>query len=261
MKVLASDLDGTLILENKIDPKDLEAIKKLRRKGYKFIISTGRTISGFDKVLEEHNLEFDYLVLCNGGVILDENKNIISNNTINHEVGMQLVNEYYETKELGVYIDDGESTALLDNPNKDYDKIGFLSDVAERRKDRQAFLDKKRDFYMMSIFSLDECYDRAERTKNIINEKYNDNLDVFRNQFFVDIVPKGCSKGNGLLKLAEILNIDTKNIYTVGDSFNDVSMFEITENSYTFNRAEEGIKQFANNKIDYVYEIVNEILA
>ncbi|MDU5411955.1 MAG: HAD hydrolase family protein, partial [Clostridium perfringens] len=47
---------------------------------------------------------------------------------------------------------------------------------------------------------------------------------------------------------------------TIGDSFNDISMFEITDNSYTFNRAEEGVKAHANNHVDYVHEIVDHII-
>ena len=56
----------------------------------------------------------------------------------------------------------------------------------------------------------------------------------------------------------EKLNADC--LYCVGDSFNDVSMFNITKNSYTFNEAEEKVKSYANNIIDNVYEIVDEIL-
>ncbi|MGL5151875.1 MAG: HAD-IIB family hydrolase [Clostridium sp.] len=261
MKILASDLDGTLIIEGKnIDQRDLDSIREMRKLGHKFVISTGRTLSGFTKTLEQFNLEFDYLVLCNGGVVLDGDMNIISNDTINHNTGLEIIEEYYDSDKLGIYYDNGEVTSLVDAPTKNYEQIGFLSDLGSRKVAKDIIKNEAKNFQMMSVFSLDKCYDRAEETKNILNDKYGEIFDAVRNQFFVDIVPKGCSKGNGLLKLSEILEVHVDDIFTVGDSYNDVSMFEITKNSYTFNRAEDGIREIAKNKIDYVHEVVKELL-
>ena len=80
------------------------------------------------------------------------------------------------------------------------------------------------------------------------------------NQYFIDIVPKNCSKGLALLHILDIENQPKENLYTVGDSFNDVPMFNVTPNSYTFNRVENSLKSHANNLIDSVYEIVDSIL-
>ncbi len=77
MKLLASDFDGTLLVDKKINKRDIEGIKALRKKGHKFIISTGRTLLTMEGVIEKYDLEFDYLVLCNGAVILDKNKKVI----------------------------------------------------------------------------------------------------------------------------------------------------------------------------------------
>ena len=52
----------------------------------------------------------------------------------------------------------------------------------------------------------------------------------------------------------------TDNLYTVGDSLNDISMFKITKNSYTFNHAEEIVKPHANNIVDYVHEVIEDML-
>ena len=46
MKILASDLDGTLIVNNNISKENIEAIHRLKENGGKFIISTGRTFNG-----------------------------------------------------------------------------------------------------------------------------------------------------------------------------------------------------------------------
>jgi len=56
--MIITDLDGTLLPENKIlSEKDLEAIKKFRSDGGKFTIATGRTIQSADRYIKE--LEID----------------------------------------------------------------------------------------------------------------------------------------------------------------------------------------------------------
>ena len=50
MKYLASDLDGTLIHNGEISKEDIDAILKLKARGYKFIISTGRSIRSIEEV-------------------------------------------------------------------------------------------------------------------------------------------------------------------------------------------------------------------
>ena len=105
-----------------------------------------------------------------------------------------------------------------------------------------------------------EMEELAEEIRKLIIDEYGDYIEAFRNQCFIDIVPKECSKGNALSMILQDENLDSDCLYCVGDSFNDVSMFNITKNSYTFNEAEEKVKPYANNIIDNVYEIVDEIL-
>ena len=86
MKILASDLDGTLIREQKISKKDLEALKKLKQNGHKVIVSTGRTLSGVESVFKDFPFEYDYLVLCNGGLVLNKNNDVIHEKSIDYTI-------------------------------------------------------------------------------------------------------------------------------------------------------------------------------
>ena len=38
-------------------------------------------------------------------------------------------------------------------------------------------------------------------------------------------------------------------------------MFNITHNSYTFNDSEDKVKEVANNEVDYVYEVIEDLLS
>lgn len=261
MKILASDLDGTLIREQKISQKDLKALKKLKENGHKVIVSTGRTLSGVESVFKEFPFEYDYLVLCNGGLILNKNKDIIHEKSIDYTIKDSILEEFYNDGTLLMYYDNGEDTYLINNSSVDTSNLkeDFIETFSNKIEIDEA-QSAKGTYKMMSVFDVSGSIEKCENVKERILAKYGDYVEAYRNQCFVDIVPKGCSKGNGLMMILEDENMSTDDIYTVGDSFNDVSMFNITKNSYTFNEAEELVKPHANNLIDYVHEIVEEIL-
>ena len=122
-------------------------------------------------------------------------------------------------------------------------------------------LKEKRKYTTISLFARDKSIKRAQIVRDKIAKMYEGKLEVFRNQFFIDIAPKECSKGNGINRVLEIDGGHVDKLYTIGDSFNDISMFEITKNSFTFNNAEEEVKAKANNYVDSVSECIEKILA
>ena len=54
------------------------------------------------------------------------------------------------------------------------------------------------------------------------------------------------------------MNISMDNVYTIGDSFNDVSMFNITKNSFSFPNVEEKLKEHVNFIVDSVSECIEK---
>ena len=76
-KLIFSDLDDTLLVNNHIPEFNIEAIKKAREKGVKFVLCSGRNFQYMYHLLQElniDNLENEYTVCCSGSIIF-ENKN------------------------------------------------------------------------------------------------------------------------------------------------------------------------------------------
>ena len=95
MKILASDLDGTLIRNDKVSKEDLDALKRLKENGHKIIVSTGRTMSGIESLFRDFPFEYDYLVLCNGGLVLNKKNEIIHRKSINYDIKNSIINDFY----------------------------------------------------------------------------------------------------------------------------------------------------------------------
>ena len=47
-KLLASDIDGTLLLNNKIHDKSIDNIQRFKNEGHLFVLSTGRPLCGIN---------------------------------------------------------------------------------------------------------------------------------------------------------------------------------------------------------------------
>ena len=60
--------------------------------------------------------------------------------------------------------------------------------------------------------------------------------------------------------MAEYLNIPKEDIYVIGDSMNDIPMFDITNQAYSFYNIEEELKPHVNYFINSVAECIDHIL-
>lgn len=248
-KLLASDLDGTLIDNGKINDFNRESILKLKSKNNFFGVSTGRPYNGVSFLKEEYGIDIDFYILLNGALILDRNLKVLKHEKIKYEIVEKIFEEYKDCNLFG--IDEGfETNILVGDSHYSWENTHFRSIDEMRGKG-------------CSLISIDFSNKNIEDIDRVcleINQKFHEHVVVYRNSYFVDVVPKGCSKGNGVKLICEMIGMDFKNVYTIGDSFNDITMFEITENSFTFNNAEEGVKMHANYFVDSVSECIDKYI-
>ena len=100
-KIIACDLDETLIRTDRtISKEDIEAIKKCKQLGIKFVLATGRGYASVQNTLKEVGLYDElneYVISFNGGAIT-ENKNnrLIHFEGISFEHASELYKRRYE---------------------------------------------------------------------------------------------------------------------------------------------------------------------
>ena len=91
-KILFSDIDGTIANDNlPITYKDQGAVKRLRAQGHYFSFCTGRNIQE-TKLVTPH-FEYDYLVLNNGAMIVDQNDQVLYRKQIKNEIAKEILKE------------------------------------------------------------------------------------------------------------------------------------------------------------------------
>ena len=249
-KLLATDLDGTLLKDNKLTMENENAVKKLIKSKNLLVISTGRPYNGVNNLIQENNINADYYILLNGALILDGLGNSINQRIIEKDIIKDIL-DYVIEENFYISVESGFFTYMLTEgveiPYYNKKSANSINEISE-------------EISLISLYNPSMDINKIENIKNNINKKYGDYIIAYRNDIYIDIVPVGCSKGNALKALVDKENIIEENVYAIGDSWNDISMFEVVKNSFTFHHVEDELKKYATYLVSSVSECINKFI-
>ena len=227
-KLICSDLDKTLLVNNLIPQFNLDAIQKARKLGVKFVISTGRDIEIITHLLKQlntDNSDDEYTICCSGAKIYEnKNKKIIYINYLSHEIVEQIFDFGKKFPEMYTVFDTSDGVYVFNDIilKKERNEYGYkykqlktLDDIKDLKIIRVIFTCKN-GTYLNNIL------------KEIKEIKIFDNkVDYYLTQNqFLEFNNLGVNKGEALKWLCNYLNIDIKETIAIGDSYNDESMLK-----------------------------------
>lgn len=245
-KAFFFDIDGTLCdFENKIPNSAKEAIRTLRRNGHTAFLCSGRS-RAYIQNPELLDIGFDG-VISGCGTMIEYNGEIISNRQIDPELAeltVRTVRRYGFRPIL-----EGTEYLYMDYEDFGHDRYGkkLIAELGER------MLSISGNWGKWEISKLSCATDNIDTAACFAElEKYYDY--IVHNPAVVEIVPKGYHKGTGILKVCELLGIDTADTYAFGDSVNDLEMFRAVGTSIAMGNGTVEAKAAA----DYVTASVHE---
>lgn len=260
-KIIFSDLDGTLInkQQQELHEGNFEAIKRWRKAGNLFVLCTGRNPIDILPTLKACDIEFDYLVLCNGASLYDQNLQCVYEKEFPLELGKEILRRCGQDHEIVTFYCDEKELVMQ-----------FLEDIViidqEGNKlgnyKNQSFNDYVNDatcFKMLCLFQPNG-FEKLIQYQDELLVSHQEEISWFFNKDCIDIMAHGVSKGNGMMDLVNILKIDEKNVYAIGDSFNDVSMIEMASNGCTFPDCPEILRQKAKYIVSSMVELIDGIM-
>ena len=225
IKLIASDLDGTLLKEGTMDinPEIYEIIRKLKAKGIVFAAVSGREYDSIERVFAPVKDDI-YFIAGNGGIISYQGE-IIEKMAIPADVLKEVV-EYVRAQEGASFMTAGSAQAYVERAD-------------------QAFVKKLRDGYKLHVNEVDDVLNAPETMTKVA--MYNEKIDAAVGaDYWVDFVDVHSGKGNALEKLMERLGITRREeVVAFGDNCNDVSMLLEAGKSYAVTTAREEAKQAA----------------
>lgn len=259
IKYLFSDLDGTLYINDDVYRKDFKAVWRFVESGGTFAIATGRTdLEIINFVKEERFPDAKYRISANGAMVIKEEVDLFQKPF--SQKAKNFLYSYFQkhiteltTVEVGLanhiyFLSDPEDWIL----NYKGDAYEVNEAILER------FLETDFDILKMFIAGSEEFI--AELVTEI-ERNFSDELDTFNDINAVNLVAKHINKGTGIQIIMDQQQIKPEEIAVIGDAANDIDMFSITPNSFTFHHARDFVKAEAAYVVESVAEAIDMIMA
>lgn len=230
IKLIAIDLDGTLLNENRqISQADFEALHYAHKKGAKIVLCTGRPYLAMKDFVEQIglNTKDDFVITYNGGQVHAANDGSV---VVGHTLSKKDVLEwYYQLKSIGLPISIIDQTTIYE-PIADHTTV--KSDYIERTSTNlpSEVLDFNQihDDHVFNKFVVSTSPEILDSKIALIEERLLQSYSVFKSRpFLLEIVAKGVNKGNTLKELGQKLNIQPSEMMAIGDQENDLSMINL----------------------------------
>lgn len=240
---LASDIDYTLYFPDKspsISLDDQKAIAHYQQEGHLFGLCSGRPYSGIVNLFE--TIHPDFYIISSGAIILDKSLHPIYEKHMSYHTIQNIFHQY-------------QNQALI--------IIHTKKDVYKTQKEFSAdsciifhsVEQIKEIIYGISLVFHNETQAYQE-TQNI-NHMYKD-VFAFQNLDSIDIVSKGCSKGEAIKRVRD--NFHIKTFAGIGDSYNDLPMLKCVDIPITLNTSPQPLKDISQLHVESVTQAIKELL-
>ena len=251
IKLVASDLDGTLLNKNKeITPRLFAALKKLDELGIYFVPSTGRPFGTVPQAIKE--LPFlKYVITSNGATIYDavEQKNIIEN-YLTPEAVDAVIEIARELPVITEYFIEGKAYIA----KKVYDDLSPFnlteSHVTYIKNSRTPVEDfwnemKRNNTVLENIKLVFADMELRKETWNRLKALGLASVTAATTKN-IEITSLYATKAKALEKLCEVLGFTRENVVAMGDGDNDMPMIQFAGIGVAMANGEKHIKQAAD---------------
>lgn len=240
IKILAADMDLTLLADDGTLPEDMEQlIDELAKVDVLFCAASGRPVSRLFTMFPNH-LDKMAFVSENGGAVFYKNAYI-----------------YKSLIEASAY-----QKVLFDaEQRQDCAPVLCAFDGAYILERDKALENDFHKYYPVVLFCDSFEHLEADTAKfSLLFPEYNAEpaladyyMPTYGSEFYItnagrewiDFMNKGSDKGSGVTHLAEHLGISIADVATCGDTYNDIPMLEAAGHSFLMGNAEEHMRAHA----------------
>jgi Cof subfamily protein (haloacid dehalogenase superfamily) len=267
MKLIATDLDGTLLNEEHgISEENRIAIRQAQEKGIEVVIATGRTYFDALSICEQYGLK-TYLITYNGAAVhTKDGQQLLAltmdrNDVINMVQWLDENDYYYEVStDKKIYMPQNGKKRLKREADKLKDTKFFVEPDSFAATLDQIYsqrgmtpinhvkeISANEGVYKVFCFSL--CDEKRQVAINqFAGMKQFMMTSSLTNNF--EMGHKDASKGNALKIIANQLGISLNQAMAIGDNYNDISMLERVKYSVAMGNAKDEIKKLCSYVTD-----------
>lgn len=266
IKLIASDMDGTLLNKDLIVPKEnIQAIKRAQGSGIEFMIATGRNITEVKPLLGPQQLHPAFITL-NGAQVFDENEKIqvefpLTRESVSKTIqALKAENLYFEIiSSEGIFSDSkikriDNIANLISNLNPETPfKLAIALSSARLELMNIKYVDNydqiltNTDIQIFKIIAFEtKSLKKLVRVREKLLQGKKPSVAITSSSTFnIEINDIHAQKGIALKKYAEQKGLTADNVMAIGDNNNDTTMIEYATYSVAMGNAIDSIKNIA----------------
>ena len=270
-KLLAIDLDGTLFYPKRIKKcickKNVLFLRKWIDAGNKVVLVTSRSTQFTAKLKDEIQRPVDFINCCSSQIIADDK--MVYDKAMPNKQLKQVLKHIEDTYEPIALLMTSENHPCIIKYSRRVSKIytffyriwwwfqfsyrePFVADNEVFEKE----LESAKVYKIMTFIGLRKNKAKiSKETNKELREEFPEIESSWTAQVN-ELTPMGCNKGNGVERYCQLVNINPDDVYVVGDSGNDITMFnKFHEHSYCMRRGHPSARKYAKHIISRVYKL------
>ena len=258
-QLIATDLDGTILFDRKVPPADLDAMRRWRAAGNLLVVDTGKSVFATRDTLEPEGVDFDYAVAFTGAVLADGDYRVLTSRFLPDGLAHEIVMSLQGIDGLTVFATTLETDYIISDTYHEISPIlqVFVPMTPEEMSGHR--------FIGVPMRVRDD--DVRERIVADLAGRWGEQLEVVRNQEFLDVIPAGATKGTGLNDLIAWLTRpdgphpgESVETWTIGDSWNDIPMHEAADHAVALPWSPPEVAAVCERTAASLAELVDSIL-
>lgn len=245
IKLIASDMDGTLLTTDKRMPEEFPSVvRALKAKGVAFCVASGRQYAALCRDMGE--LAPDLIFIAeNGALVMEKDRQLFIDPLPAGDLpGIVRAAEGLE----GVYPVVCRADMALVEASASQEFVRSMRMYYQDTRVVECLAQACADFHDVCKVAFFDEGDAQTHELPVLRERLGDRLSVILSgENWVDVMRPGVSKGRAMRMLQQQKGLAPKNCMAFGDYLNDLELLESVSESYAMENALPEIKRAARH--------------
>ncbi|MGN0480918.1 MAG: HAD family hydrolase [Lachnospiraceae bacterium] len=254
IKLIASDLDGTLLLNSaqSLTQRQIDIIGKILDKGIIFAAASGRQCRSLEMLFG--SLADRMVLIAENGALVKYQGKILDKSVMDKKVAMDIINDVYNRPGCEVLIS-GQTKSYIRPKSEDY-----YNRMTKVVKYDCEIVD---DFRQITedIIKVAVCdYNGSANSKDYFHSKWDVKAKVtVSGPLYIDFTHLSVNKGNAMGRIQQRLGIAPDECMAFGDNFNDIELLDSVVESYVMDSAADQVKNHGKYIVNNVEDTLENI--
>ncbi|MFX3625598.1 MAG: Cof-type HAD-IIB family hydrolase [Ectobacillus sp.] len=253
IKMFVSDIDGTMMQHGgSIDEQDLKALREIAKDGLILCFASGRLDNEIADLMKEVGTDFHRISVNGVYIYTHQNEQLLSASfepdILPELVKMTSSDQFirYVSDEHNYYIE--KKTPLV----MELEEKAVMTSIEE-----PSLMEKVGKTIIPNKISIGGEEEDLLNLQREIEEKFHGQVStVISAKNCLDVIPVNVSKGAAISVLLDQHGVKPEEMACIGDSYNDISMFQLTPHSFAMETADDAVKKHATHVVATVREAV-----